>query len=179
MRSRITVAGLAALVAVLAFARSVSASPQAKDPLVGTWQSPLIPLAKVSATLSAHGYSSAQIDNFLYKNGHYVKGLTLRIRFYREGTTPFQIVYSWDPTHGSLPDGDHGPYTLLPGNRVVYRGTDPPTDSWRTTFAYTVTGTQLKLRFISLVEPGVGAGQLHSDQKRPILMASTVFKKVG
>jgi hypothetical protein len=139
----------------------------------------LVPLAKVSATLSAHGYSTTQINNFLHKNGHYVKGLTLRIRFYREGNTPFQIVYSWDPTHGSLPDGDHGPYTLLPGNRVVYRGTDPPTDRWRTTFAYTVTGTSLKLRFVSLVEPGVGAGQLHSDEKRPILMSSTVFKKVG
>ena len=179
MKSRALLVGLATLAVTLAFVGSTPASPQMKDPLLGTWQSPLIPIAQVSATLSAHGYTATQIDNFLHKNGHYVKGLAIRIRFYREGGTPFQIVYSWDPTHGSLPDGDHGPYTLLPGSRVVYRGTDPPTDTWRTTFAYTATATQLKLRFISLVEPGVGPQQVHSDQKRPILMESTVFKRVG
>lgn len=178
MNGRGIAVGLATVVAALAFAGSTPASAETKDPLVGTWQTALIPLAKVSATLSAHGYTAPQIDNFLHKNGHYVNGLTLRIRFYREAGVPYQIVYSWDPTHGSLPDGDHGPYSLLPGNRVVYRGTDPPTDSWRTTFAYTVTATRLKLRFISLVEPGVGAQQLHSDRKRPILMASTVFKRI-
>jgi hypothetical protein len=179
MKSRAIAIGLAALAATLAFVGSAPASRETKDPLVGTWQTPLIPLGRVSATLSAHGYTATQIDNFLHKNGHYVKGLTIRIRFYRESGAPFQIVYSWDPTRGSLPDGDHGPYTLLPGDRVVYRGTDPPTNTWRTTFAYTVTATQLTLRFISLVEPGVGAQQLHADQKRPILMASTVFKKLN
>jgi hypothetical protein len=179
MTVRAAVVGVAGLAATLACVTPTAASPRAKDPLVGTWQTPLIPLSTVTATLKTHGYNATQIDNFLHKNGHYVKGLTIRIRFYREGAAPFQIVYSWDPTHGSLPDGDHGPYTLLPGNRVVYRGTDPPTNTYKTMFAYTVTATHLKLRFISLVEPGVGAGQLHSDQKRPILMASTVFKKVG
>ena len=171
--------GLAAVIATFAFVASTAASSQTTDPLVGTWQTPVLPLAKVSEILSAHGYTAAQIDNFLHKNGHYVKGLAIRIRFYRDNGTPFQIVYSWDPTHDSLPDGDHGPYSLLPGKRVVYRGTDPPTDTWRTTFAYTVTATKLKLRFISLVEPGVGAQQLHADQKRPILMSSTVFTKLG
>jgi hypothetical protein len=82
------------------------------------------------------------------------------------------------PTHNTLPDGDHGPYSRLPGSRFVSRGTDPPTDTWRTTFAYTVTTTQLRLRFLSLVEPGLSAQQRHSDEKRPILMASTVFKKL-
>ena len=178
MKRRVIAVALAALAATLAFVGSAPGSPAMKDPLVGTWQTPLIPLAKVSATLSAHGYTATEIDNFLHKNGHYVKGLTIRIRFYRDSGAPFQIVYAWDPTHGSLPDGDHGPYSLLPGNRVVYRGTDPPTNTWRTTFAYTVTATHLKLRFISLVEPGVGAQQLRSDQKRPILMTSTVFKKL-
>jgi hypothetical protein len=178
MTSRAIPAGLAIAVAALAFVGSTPASPQTKDPLLGTWQTGLIPLTKVSATLSEHGYTASQIDSFLHKNGHYVKGLAIRIRFYRESGIRYQIVYSWDPTHGSLPDGDHGPYSLLSGGRVVYRGTDPPTDKWRTTFAYAVNGTQLRLRFISLVEPGVSAAQLHSDQKRPILMASTVFKKL-
>jgi hypothetical protein len=173
-----TVASLGVVVCVAAFAGSTAASMRANDPLVGTWQTPLIPLATVSATLAAHGYTATQIDNFLHKNTHYTKGLAIRIRFYRESGAPVQVVYSWDPTSSPLPDGDHGPYSLLPGNRVVYRGTDPPTDTWRTTFAYTVNGTQLKLRFISLVEPGVSAKQLHSDEKRPILMASTVFKRV-
>lgn len=178
MKSTAIVAGLAALAAAFAFAGSMQAALQMKDPLVGTWQTGLIPLAKVSATLAAHGYTPTQIDTFLHKNGHYVKGVTIRIRFYREGGVPFQIIYSWDPTHNQLPDGDHGPYSLLPGNQVVYRGTDPPTDTWRTTFAYAVTARQLKLRFISLVEPGLSAKQLRSDQKRPILIASTVFKKL-
>jgi hypothetical protein len=178
MNGRAVPVGFAAVATALALVSPTPASTPARDPLVGTWQTPLIPLAKVSATLSAHGYTASQIDNFLHKNTHYVEGLTIRIRFYRESGTPFQIVYSWDPTSSPLPDGDHGPYSLLPGDRVVYRGTDPPTDTWRTTFAYTVTGAHLRLRFISLVEPGVTAAQLHSDQKRPILMASTVFKRL-
>jgi hypothetical protein len=178
MNSRTAAMGMTAAAVALAFTGSTAGSTQGKDPLVGTWQTPLIPLTKVSATLAAHGYTKTQINNFLHKNTHYVKGLTIRIRFYRESGTPFQIIYSWDPTSSPLPDGDHGPYTLLPRNRVVYRGTDPPTDTWRTTFAYSVTGAQLRLRFISLVEPGVSAKQLRSDEKRPILMASTFFKRL-
>jgi hypothetical protein len=103
MKSRAIATGLAALAATLAFVGSTPAARETKDPLVGTWQTLLIPLAKVSATLSAHGYTATQIDNFLHKNGHYVKGLTIRIRFYRDSGAPFQIVYSWDPRHGSLP----------------------------------------------------------------------------
>jgi hypothetical protein len=182
MKRSAIASGVVALGGALAVIGSTPASAkrlhtQAADPLVGTWQTGLIPLAKVRATLTTHGYTAKQIDNYLHLNNHFVKGLTIRIRFYRENGVPFQIVYAWDPTHNPLPNGDHGPYSQLPGNQFVSRGTDPPTDTWRTTFAYTVTATQLRLRFVSLVEPGLSATQLHSDEKRPILMASTVFKR--
>ena len=183
MTGRVIAVGAVALGAALVSIGSTPASPQqlrtqAPDPLVGTWQTGLIPLAKVRATLTTHGYTATQIDNYLHKNNHFVKGVAIRIRFYRENGVPFQIVYEWDPTHNTLPDGEHGPYSLLPGKRFVSRGTDPPTDTWRTTFDYTVTATRLTLRFVSLVEPGLSAQQRHSDEKRPILMSSTPFKKV-
>ena len=169
--------------AALTLVGSTLASPQqirgqAADPLVGTWETGLIPLGKIRATLATHGYTAKSIDNFFHKNNHFVKGIDFRISFYRQNGVPFQITYAWDPTHGSLPDGDHGPYSLLPGDRFVSRGTDPPTDTFLTTFGYTVTGTRLRLHFVSLVEPGLSAKQRLSDEKRPILMASTMFKKV-
>jgi hypothetical protein len=182
MKIGVIAVGVAALGTVLALIGSASASSQqpriqADDPLVGTWQTGLIPLAKIRASLSAHGYTAEQIEKYLHKNNHCVKGVNIEIRFYRENGVPFQIVYAWDPTHGTRPDGEHGPYTLLPGDRFVSRGTDPPTDTWRTTYGYTVSATRLRLHFVSLVEPGLNAKQRLSDEKRPILMSSTLFKK--
>jgi hypothetical protein len=184
MKTRAIAVGMLALGAALACIGSAPASPRhsrtrAADPLVGAWQTGLIPVAKIRATLIAHGYTAKQIENYLHKNNHFVKGVTIRIRFYRENGVPVQIVYAWDPTHDTLPEGEHGPYALLPGNRFVSRGTDPPTDTWRTTYGYTVTATRLRLHFINLVEPGLSTKQQLSDEKRSILMSSTLFKRLS
>jgi hypothetical protein len=184
MKRRAIAVSVLALGAALACIGSAPASPRqlrarAADPLVGTWQTGLIPVAKIRATLTAHDYTTKQIENFLQSNNHFVKGMAIRIRFYRENGVPFQIVYAWDPTHSTLPEGEHGPYALLPGNRFVSRGTDPPTDTWRTTFSYTVTATRLRLHFVNLVEPGLSTKQRLSDEKRALLMSSTPFKKLS
>jgi hypothetical protein len=184
MKRRATAVGVLALGAALAFIGSAPASSHqlrtgAADPLGGTWQTGLIPVARIRTTLTAHGYTSTQIEHFLHTNNHFVKGVAIRIRFYRENGVPFQIVYAWDPTHNPLPEGDHGPYALLPGDRFTSRGTDPPTDTWRTTYGYSVTATRLRLHFVNLVEPGLSTKQRASDEKRPILMSSTLFKKLS
>jgi hypothetical protein len=177
MKRRAIAVGVIVLSAVFASMGLAPAASQKTDPLVGTWDSGLISIAKIRATLSAHGYAPEQIEKYVHVNNHFMRGENIEIRFYRDGGVPFQIVYAWDPTHGIRPDGDHGPYVLLSGSKFVSRGTDPPTDTWRTTYSYKVLGTRLSLHFVSLVEPGLSAKQRASDEKRPILMSSVPFKK--
>ena len=60
------------------------------------------------------------------------------------------------------------------GGRVTTEGVDPPTDRWITTYGYTVTGTQLKLRFIKFVQPGESEKQRLACQKQFIMYAAAV-----
>lgn len=101
MKRRAIASGVVALGVALAVIGPTPASAKqlrthAADPLVGTWQTGLLPLANVRATLTAHGYTAKQVENYLHRNNHFVDGLTTRIRFYRENGVPFQIVYAWD-----------------------------------------------------------------------------------
>lgn len=186
---------VAGLVGALAFLGSASAAPQrlpaaqkapSADPLVGTWDTAPIPLARIRAAFTAYGYKTDAIDKF-FKNQaflhHIKKTVKSEMRFYREpGGAPFQIVVFWDPTTGPEPSyagADHGPYTLLPGHRVTTRGTDPPTDKWVTTYSYTVTRTQLKLRFIKFVQPSENEKNRLAYQKLFIMYAAAPYKKVG
>ena len=151
----------------------------AADPLVGTWDTGPIPLAKIRAALTAHGYSASQISH-MFQTFHMSKSWDWNLSFYRENGVPFQILRNWDPTTQTKPVyGDHGPYKLMPGHRFVARGVDPPTDTFLTTFSYTVTGTRLILHYISLVEPGVSKAQALADQKRGIVEAVVPYKKVA
>ena len=116
-----------ALVAVVSLLAPMSASPQrlparTADPLVGTWDTAAIPLAKVRAAFTAYGYKREEIDKF-FKNQaflrHLKKSVESEMRFYREGGKPFQIVVFWDPTTGPRPSyagAAHGPYTLRPAD---------------------------------------------------------------
>jgi hypothetical protein len=156
-----------------------SAARAAGDPLVGTWDTGPIPLAKIRAALSARGYSASQISH-MFQNFHMSKSWEWNLSFYRENGAPFQILRNWDPTTQTKPVyGDHGPYKLLPNHRFVARGVDPPTNTFLTTFSYTASGTRLTLHFISLVEPAVSKGQALADQKRGIVEAVAPYKKVG
>lgn len=173
-----------ALGSVVAAGSTLSAQAErtaslAADPLVGTWDTGAIPLAKIRAALTAHGYSASQISG-MFKTFHMSKSWEWNLSFYRQNGAPFQILRNWDPTTQKKPvDGDHGPYKLLPGRRFVARGVDPPTNTYLTTFSYTVTGTRLTLHFISLVEPGVSKAQALADQKRGIVEAVATYKKVA
>jgi hypothetical protein len=156
------------------------------DPLVGTWDTAAIPLAKVRAAFTAHGYTREQSDKFFKSQAflhHLKRSVKCEMRFYREpGGTALQIVVFWDPTTGPKPSyagADHGPYALLAGGRVTTRGIDPPTDTWITTYGYTVTSTQLKLRFIKFVQPGESETQRVAYQKLFIMYAVAPYTKVG
>jgi hypothetical protein len=168
----------------LCLVAATPAAPQrtarlAADPLVGTWDTGPIPLAKIRAALIAHGYSASQASH-MFQTFHMSKSWEWNLSFYRENGVPFQILRNWDPTTQSKPVyGDHGPYKLLSGHRFVARGVDPPTNTWLTTFSYRVTGTRLTLHYISLVEPGVPKVQRHADQKRGIVEAVAPYKKVA
>jgi hypothetical protein len=179
-----------AVVAVLSLLAPVSASPQrlparTADPLVGTWDTAPIPLASIRAGLTAHGYAADSIDKLFHTlliHNQISKSIKYEIRFYRDNGVPFQIVIYWDPaTHPrpSYAGADHGPYKLLPGRRAAFRGTDPPTNTWITTYSYRATGKTLRLKFASLVEPGLSENQRRADQKQKIALAIAPYKKVG
>jgi hypothetical protein len=187
MPLKTTVAGLMVVLSMVAApsASSGERKMHTADPLVGTWDTAATPLSKYRAALAAHGYPTASIDK-LFKNYSALykikKTIKYEIRFYRDSGTPFQIVRFWDPTTWPEPPDsrfDHGPYKLLRGNRFASRGTDPPTDTYVTTFSYTVHAKQLILHFVSLVEPGLSEKQRLADQKRSILQATATYRKVG
>jgi hypothetical protein len=176
----------ALVVAVVSTTSAALASPSSRvttDPLVGTWDTAPIPVAKIRTALKARGYTTVAIDKMFksYKFLYHIKNsIQYEIRFYREvDQTPFQIRTFWDPSTGPKPlNGDHGPYKLLPGHRFSWVGTTPPTDTYRTTFRYAVDGKTLRLTFLGLVEPGLSAAQLLADKKIPILQALAPYKKV-
>lgn len=168
----------------LALASGVAAGPSGatsaarSDPLVGTWDTGPIPIRKLRASLVAAGYRNAKITAF-FKQFGMTKAYEFKIAFYRENGVPFLYRKGWDPSKGREPrDADHGPYTLLPNRRFVTRGVDPPTDRFRAVFSYTVRGTSLTLRFVSLREPGVSKADLVIDTM--LLRASTArpYKRI-
>ena len=172
-----------AIATSLSAAYASQASRTSGDPLVGTWDTKPIPLAKLRSALKARGYSTAETDKmfkslaFLY---HIKKSIQYEISFYRDNGVPFQYVTYWDPAPpAKRADPAHGPYKLLPGSRVSYVGTDPPTDTYRTTFTYSVRGKTLTLHYVSLAEPGLSAVQRRSDAKLPILQAVAPYTKVA
>jgi hypothetical protein len=155
------------------------------DPLQGTWDSTPISLAKLRAALTANGYTTTSIDKMFHTLlvlYHVKKSIEYEVKFYGgPGGTPFQSVFFWDPTSQSKPGCvgcDHGPYKLLAGNRVTFAGTDPPTDKFVTTYGYSVVGKTLRLRFISLVEPGMSAAQTVADRKWKISLTVAGYSKL-
>jgi hypothetical protein len=180
---------LAILAAAAPTAGVATAGPQARDaadPLLGTWDTAPLPLAKYRAALQSHGYSDRSIDKLfgsLALHNHIEKTIEYEISYSpTPDGTHFQIVRFWDPTTGPKPPDstfDHGPYELLPGDRVQSTGTDPPTNTWRTTFRYAIHGKQLTLRFVSLIEPGVNPTQLNADRKKPIIQAAGIYTRTG
>ncbi len=161
-------------------------SHRSANPILGTWDTVPLPLAKYRAALAAHGYSNSSIDKLFQSLGlhnHIKNRIKYEIRYYLQPDgTPFQIVRFWDPTTGPKPPDstfDHGPFKLLPGSRIQSTGTDPPTNTFVTTFRYSLHGKQLALRYLSLVEPGVNPNQLLADEKKPIIQAAGIYTRTA
>jgi len=189
--SRAVVAVLAAALVAIGSAqagpqRTSSGQTAAPDPLVGTWQTAAIPLPRIRAAFTAHGYTRLEIDRF-FKNQAFLNNLRKTVkcemRFYRDRDgKPFQVVVFWDPSTGPEPSytgADHGPYEVLSGGRLTRRGTEPPTDGWVTTYGYAVTGRHLRLRFIKFVQPSETETQRLAYQKLFILYAVAPYRRVN
>jgi hypothetical protein len=159
---------------------SVRTAPSAEtDRLVGSWDTGPIPVRKLRGALVAAGYDNAKVTAFFEQFG-VVNAYEFKLEFYREAGVPFLAKNGWDPSTGSEPkDSDHGPYTLRPKRRFVSRGVDPPTDRYRVSFAYSIASKRLKLRLVSVSEPGLSKGDLFIDTM--ILRASAAFryKRIG
>jgi hypothetical protein len=176
---------IAGAVLVLAVATGVAtgsvrtAPTEDTDRLVGSWDTGPIPVRKLRGALVAAGYDNAKVTAFFEQFG-IVNAYEFKLVFYREAGVPFLAKNGWDPSTGSEPeDADHGPYTLLPKRRFVSRGVDPPTDRYRVSFAYSITSKRLKLRLVSVREPGLSKHDLVIDTM--ILRASATFpyKRIG
>lgn len=161
----------------------ISASTKAvrAEPLEGTWETGSVPIAKLRAVLIATGSSTAQVTSF-FRFFRMRNAWRNRLVFYREGGARFLAMSGWDPTKRSGPDDpDHGPYNLLPRQRFVARGVDPPTDRTRMLFSYTVTPQRLKLRFLSLKEPYPEFSKLDlaRDTMLMRILAAFPYRRVG
>jgi hypothetical protein len=172
--------GSGAPFATLARADAGTASEQKQlaEPLVGTWDTGPFPTSKLRAGLRTAGYSAAEIDGF-FKNLGLGKVEELNLVFYRDHGRRFQVQRGWDPSTGTEPsDGDHGPYTLLRNHRFVVSGVDPPTNKIHSTYAYTIRGDRLKLRFVSLREP-FPARQQRLDKIFNLFTAMFPYKRIS
>jgi hypothetical protein len=151
----------------------------ASDPLVGKWDTGPIPAEKIRSALRAAGYSDARITKQFREFG-IVKAQEFRLVFYREHGAPFQLGQGWDPSKQSRPsDGDHGPYKLLPDHRFVVSGVDPPTDKNRAVFSYAITGKTLRLRLVSLTEPGFSATAVAFDRMATRALVAFSYHKIS
>ena len=85
----------------------------------------------------------------------------LDLTFYDEGGVPYVVKTGWDPSAGSMPgDGDHGPYKLRAGRRVLFASADHPEEG--VLFSYHIRGGELTLHEIRET-PRLTARQLRAN----------------
>ena len=70
----------------------------------------------------------------------------VHVRFYEEGGVPFVNSAGWDPTKDHQPNGDHGPYKVLPGNQLAFSSTDAPILT--TLYSYKLSDDHLTIMWI-------------------------------
>jgi hypothetical protein len=180
-RIKMAIAGAifaSALGAASAAGGAQTSALRAADPLVGTWDTGPFPSAKLRTALLNRGYARSAVRT-LFKNLQIGKVYEFNLVFYRQNGAPFQVQTGWDPSKRSKPsDGDHGPYKLLRRHRFTVSGVDPPTNRIHTTYSYAISGSRLKLRFVSLVEPFPPARR-RLDRMFPIATALLPYKKIS
>jgi len=159
------VAPLAASVVFGATSAAATGSPAAADPLKGSWETRAVPVSLVRTALLRAHYTDADVTTFLTAF-HFTKSKNLRfaVKFYREPSgEPFVLQRFFDASKPT-PDGDHGPYKLMPNHRFSVTSADPSVNKYRYVFSYQRSGIQLKLHFVSGTNPGLSAKDLRFDK---------------
>lgn len=152
-------------------AGTVSASP-----LEGEWDTGPYAAHRVRDAIIAAGYTSAEANEVVGKKKRYEFDLT----FYEEEGAPFVVATGWDPTKGTQPaDGDHGPYLLLPGNKLKITCDVCDIHTNYMLFSYELEGKTLTLRFIRNVNPNASAYDRRFATAYGITWTAAPFHKVG
>jgi hypothetical protein len=150
------------------------------DPLVGEWDSGPLPISKITAAVVARDADADvhQLLRFIDLAG--AKSLEFNRRFYREGDLPFIMDTVWDPTAGPKPnDAAHGPYELLPKNRIAVTSADPGIHKYREVYSYRVDGDRLTMRMVGLTDPSITAKQLRLYRQFLFAETAVPLKRVG
>ena len=164
---------------------SAAAAPKvvapAPDPLVGDWDSGPVPMGRIRAAIRAAGYSHDEIAAFLREFGlEDADDYEFRLTFYREGDEPYVVQRGWSPSQGAPPvDGDHGPYRLLPPDRLEITSADPDVNRYRTVFRYRITGKSLRLRVAEATNPDASPEQLRLDNGLLYALAAAPLQRTG
>jgi hypothetical protein len=144
----------------------------AASPLVGEWDTGPYPADELREEMAAEGYSDAEIQEVLGNKKRYEVRLTF--------SEDIAVSVGWDPTTDAQPTGgDHGPYLLLPGNKLKTTCDVCDIDEQYTLYSYAIQGTTLTLQFVRDVNPDYSALDRHMSLAYAIANTSLPFKKIG
>jgi hypothetical protein len=142
---------------------SPSESASVASPLEGEWDTGPYPADRAPAAIVAAGYSDeASADEAVGGERRF----ECNFLFYEEGGVPFVAVRCWDPDErGTEPplESDHGPYQLLPNDRLKLACDTCDVGTNYNLFSYELHGETLTLRYIRTVDPDLNAKELRYE----------------
>jgi hypothetical protein len=156
---------------------SPTTSAPSASPLEGEWDTGPIPADDVRAAIIAAGYGKASADEVVRGRRHQCNSL-----FYEEVGVPFVAIVCWDPDRvGPTPplDRDHGPYELLPGERLKLTCDVCDIETRYSLFSYELQGSTLTLRFIRWVDPELTPKELRYEAPFAIAQSAAPYHRVG
>jgi len=129
---------------------ATSPSPTASEhsALEGKWDTGPYPSSRVRAAIVDAGFSSADADEPSGGGERF----EFSLYFYEEDGVPFVAAGGWDPNKKPGPDYDHGPYRLLPNDRIAITCDVCDLDTQFMLFSYDLSRDTLTLHFIRSVD---------------------------
>lgn len=122
-----------------------SSTASNESPLAGEWDTGPYPANQLRAAIIAAGYSEAEAHEVVGDSTQNEFNLT----FYTENGVPFVSATGWDPTKGTKPlESDHGPYLLLPGDRLKITCDVCDIDQTYQLYSYRLQGNVLTLHWL-------------------------------
>jgi len=141
--------------------------------LDGEWDTGPLAADKLRNAMGDAGYTDAEVREVLDDKESYEVRLTF------QGDTAVSI--GWDPTDPTQgpTGGDHGPYELLPGNKLKITCDVCDIDTKYTLYSYDVDGATLTLRWLRDVDPDYTAHDRRMSLAYAIANTSLPFHKSG